>query len=1004
MSIIEKNLICKEDIALGKGKVTQSRAGVTKQYSKVDFSNLNVENVVDYGASAEAAANVNTTAFRAAMEAAASNNSGFYVPDVNGTFNIDGYVIIPKEVKRVIIDGHVSMEGQDPTGFYPDTNEVNVRGMFIAGTNDRTVLSSLSADIKKGDRAFNIGANPDVEAGDILIVMSTEDYTWGNIRKKVDENGDTIWSETTANSDRWYYRKGEFAEVRTVSETAGFEGDIFTYKLARDDYEAATTEVSKLVMHEVHISGTGKLTGINDLSANPPEDPTPLNREVIPAVFLDQCRGSLKGITVEECSQVNIVAQLCYQFYVEGVTVNQWTYRQPSDNVHYAIQVSGCEEFMIHHCSMSAAKHAVAIGLAKVGSPVNRDVIVDGCILKSIYNYAADMHGLTEYCTFQNNVVIGGFVVSGSQNRFINNLVYPNWNGVAYYVSELITADHVIDGDLVANVGKNASGHGLFSIGGNSLRGFTAGMRRGGTFRISNFKVRWNKGYTGTCDLSHLNDDKAACEAAGGTYIPANPETGDTAYCSIESPTDQLTCEAPPYNGTWEEGGSNIFMIRGRGYTGNDVKILLDNIEIDSDNAYNYIYFDNVVDNNGRGYYQDQLSAPIAEIEIRDFSNDGGGMTLRDVGNVRMLNCEIKNSPVDGIQVLGAKSLDMRNVRVTNTDNYGIITRDIEEKLYIDGLDVTGSVLGGFRYLNALRDIVTERLPEAIIRNVKSYGNNKNGIDTPDRNTDAAVSLVHISNLILDNVHAEMDNADATEPSNVPFNVRQCNNVEFRGVCTNIFKGEQRGLFTKETDKVEYNNNKRIIEVDSTFLAKRGVVYHVDTSAGGVTATLTLESDSFTKGDIVEFVDIAQNFAANPLTIDPGTSTIDGSTTDEVIYQNSATVAFYYDGSGWVSLNSPSIASGTFTPLASSVSDVITRGVESVTQVGVGEYQVTLRQVIPNARYTVLTSCGLVDDTDRRVEYASENKTSTSFKLVVINSAGQRVSTNLPSEISFMVI
>lgn len=836
-------------------------------------------NVVDYGASVNSSASTNLTAFRNAMTAASESGGVFYVPDAQGTFQINGYVLIPPTVKQIIIDGHISMEGELPAGFYvePETN-LRRRGLFVAGVTTKTLLGSFTEDKSRGDRNFNLGTtNPDLVPGDVLLIRDVNDYTFGNFRNVTDGSGNVIWNESTTNSDRPYYHASELSVVRVISQTAGFEGDVFPYKFLRDDYTAADTEIYKLEMSEIHISGSGKITGINDTSPSPINPaPSPVNREVVPAFLIDQCTGSMRDITVEKCSQMNVILNSCVGFKVHNSTVQQFTYSTPADNLHYGIQVSGCEDVIISDSFISAMKHAVAIGGSDPMASVNRDVIVHNCVLKSNYSYAADLHGNTEFCVYHDNTIIGGMVFSGTNNASRNNIISPNYDGVAYYVSELVTTEHVIDGDTLVDVGANASSHGVISIGGNSVRGITAAMREGGTFIIRNLKVKWNKQITGICDITNLNSDQAACEAAGGTFVPEDVLLGTPSYCVIDRPTDQLTCEAAPFNGTWNTGGYNLLAIRNRGYAGDDVEFIISNISFDTDASYNYTYVDNLPDNEGRGWYQGIEGVPIKSITVDTANINKGGFSIRSVKNVIL-----------------------KNVRVRNAARRGIELRDIEDYLELNDVEVFGSGNSGIIHNNDLRDQTTERLAKAVLINVRSYDNNKLGIASPSRDADAAISLRHIDTVIYRDNYGSINSPDAIKPNNVAVSIRFCNTLWFEGNNRSEFKGVEEGFTFTNMDQIYMSNNMNAVESSGVFEGYRGVIHNVDTSGGAASMDLRVLSGSETKGDRLKIRDITGSFSTNNLTLIGNGKTINGSATQVLSDAGYNQWELYYDGTEW---------------------------------------------------------------------------------------------------------
>lgn len=642
------------------------------------------------------------------------------------------------------------------------------------------------------------GTNPIVPVQPKAYLQNaTAGGSWGFANSVSDL--DLSWQRSTCLSNRPQYHRAEFVEVRLYNDTVG----VVPFKYLRDKY-SQDTNVWKVKMANINIKGITVL-GIDDRTVGGS------TKDVLPAVFMSQVRGTFEDFHVKSATQINWQLYASKDVYITNCEAGQWTYQSPHTNNHYGLQANG-ENIKVVGGKYHAMKHGIDFGNPFTpnpeGSPINRDCTVYGAEILGNYNFAYALHGNSENITTQNCNIFGGVTFGGRGNRFLDNNIYPNRDGTAYYPSELVDANHIIDGDTLYPItaGGNTS-NALIDCGGGGIRGFLGGMEDGGEFIIRNVKAKWGRTSEYYCYLGE-SISESECASAGGEWIEADPDTGRPAFCWFRNPPEtEGECEL--INGDWRQGGFNLLAITNRGASVDNIDIIIEDCVFGCEGRYNYLVINNNDDNNGRGY------------------KFGNGVPFNSV--------KIKNSKIDkgGFFIEKQNNINISGVDVSKASYYSLWLQDCTGKVVLEDFNSDLSGRAGIIQLSSdgskIDELVLDRV--SITRpNQFGFGN---GITT-----DSALSITATRNVKIKDTHSEITET-GSDSNIVPIRITGADTLKFFGDCSSVKEGVPVGYVSSSATDVLYDKGMNI----STFATKAadftvesGGVYDV---GGGVVANLT---------------------------------------------------------------------------------------------------------------------------------------------------------------------
>ena len=336
-----------------------------------------------------------------------------------------------------------------------DLGDANA-GIYVSGT-DFVALPALSGDVSKGDVTLTFASAPGLAVGDVFVIYNDTASSWSGF--------DAL---ATA---------GEWCEVVAVSGNA-----VTLRNPLYDDYAAADVDLYECEMV------TGNFKGFTILM--PPGATT----EPTYGLRVRKAhRSVISEVSVKDASATALLLERSYKCWIENCDLLEDASSDHSTD--YGISMSNCQGIRVNDCHVFAHRHAIMTGgSAAVGAVVCRDIIVNGCTLRSTELQAADNHSNSEYITWVNNLVFGGFTCGGDHlNFFDNTVVGPYNNGnVAFLFKELLGPNIIIDGGSIRSDQVGTSSRGAFiDIGGNTDV-LTSNTTRGGQIRVSNIDLFWD--------------------------------------------------------------------------------------------------------------------------------------------------------------------------------------------------------------------------------------------------------------------------------------------------------------------------------------------------------------------------------------------------------------------------------------------------------------------------------------------------------------------------------
>lgn len=310
-------------------------------------------------------------------------------------------------------------------------------------------------DAAKGAIKITFVDAHDLKVGDVFCIANPTSYSWSSFRP--------------------YYRAGEMCEVSGVAgRTVYLSNKLF------DSYKGEETDIYKLnsrkvYLHDFKIQGTTSQQLLHIYGCKNP---------VLENMKVYSTEGGYATLVFEKC------------FGVCGINLD--IYLRGSDDNDYGMTLSNCQNVLISGGNFYGRRHGIAIGGTggKEGwSVINRAIKIKNAVISGVDTYCADMHGCTEYVTYDSCKILHGAVISGSNNKYSNCEIISAKNGVCIYGGEILGGDMNIENCILKSI--NNPKHvrrGFIDFGGNS-NAITNKMKRDVTIRIRNCKLDLQKIY-----------------------------------------------------------------------------------------------------------------------------------------------------------------------------------------------------------------------------------------------------------------------------------------------------------------------------------------------------------------------------------------------------------------------------------------------------------------------------------------------------------------------------
>ena len=375
-------------------------------------------------------------------EIQAALNSGYkivYIPA--GTYKCTGPLTVPNNVTIIGDGANVSI-----LDFSTQTTGGATHLTISGGT--WTSLPDLTVNPTKNDRTLTFASAPSVVRGDIIALYNPTDSSWSDFRT--------------------YYRAGEFCRVAAVS------GNVVTIQGSLcDDYTAASLDIYKL---------TGaSCNGFKDFSI---KGWASTANQVTGISLQDSFNTHFENVRITGCSYAQVSLSKCHTISMRDCYFEEDFSSDFSGD--YGAVIANSTNVYISGGYFSASRHAIAMGGGDVAPGVpNRYIYIHNATICSTGSApAADIHGNSEYVTYDACIIDGGIKPAGDHVKITNNHIRGRASGDEVFgFSELRGCNIYISGNTIENEYVPSSRGMFIDIGGNS-NDITAGTTKGGNIII----------------------------------------------------------------------------------------------------------------------------------------------------------------------------------------------------------------------------------------------------------------------------------------------------------------------------------------------------------------------------------------------------------------------------------------------------------------------------------------------------------------------------------------
>lgn len=390
-----------------------------------------------------------------ALNNAISNFDNIYIPEgdylINSQVTKTGSIIIKGDGidKTILRSGDFSIEN------FPDRVLIYIKG------NEADDLGLISVDANNNDDGVTLTTGATLNEGDIVALANTADESYSGYRPE--------------------YKEGEFLTIKDAitSSTAV----TFTSRLLGQNYVAATTH-----LYRMNMAQSCEVSGMTIIGTLPSDD-----SRTTALKLGNLANGKVSNIKLLNASSVNLQLALCYNFIIENIQDNKT--QDDETSTSYGIGLANVQNVSVYNSIITSSRHALSLGGDDEGILiVNRGVNINNSELATVdNNLAADIHGNSEYCNFEDNIIIGGIVTGGHANTFRNNVITNLYNSTAFVGSELkSTYQNIIGNTIIVSAPYNGTNGSVayFEIGTDTNEGGVF------TFSNNNIKSEFNAGDT----------------------------------------------------------------------------------------------------------------------------------------------------------------------------------------------------------------------------------------------------------------------------------------------------------------------------------------------------------------------------------------------------------------------------------------------------------------------------------------------------------------------------
>lgn len=511
-------------------------------------------------------------------------------------------------------------------------------------------------------RSITFASAPSLSVNDVIIIYNNIAGSWNSIRPA--------------------YNAGEMAKVaRIVGNIAYLHGTVVdTYSGANTDYYKLPSQLSF------------QIDGLSIVG------PTDISISFWGLTVKNVVNPRITNIEIKGASYTQLELHRCYDFAVMNCVISEDFVN--SFGGDYGLAVVNCHIGEVSGGSYSASRHGITTGgYSFVGDVVNRYIKINNThISTSGASQAADFHGNSEFCSFNNCSIDGGIVASGDKNSITNNIIRGECaaNGsIAIYLSELKGTTWNIDNNSIYWSGVPTTVAAFINVGGND-NAIAAHTVNGGLFSISDNVFTWTTSADNLVldpikfsNRGAINSANISVKMSGNTLI--NTNNNRTGKCFFEvnaagtSPMKQIEisdnnlsgCCIACRNATANEYCADSMYIKNNIFANSnqtmDITDIKNTVVVTGNTFYGMLYY---------GISINGISAALRTTDIHVTGNTIIGNSFKSLGTSSLnTSCYVAY----GVNVVAQGNfVGSRNRKLTVTSNVG----------FLIGETITGAVSG----------------------------------------------------------------------------------------------------------------------------------------------------------------------------------------------------------------------------------------------------------------------------------------------------------------------
>lgn len=413
----------------------------------------------------------------------------------SGSYTIKSPVTLTGS-KSIVGEGNVNIGFE---GEYED-------GILIKGEGTLP-LPPIDADIYEGSTQVVFTSAPGLSVGDIFFIRDNTDNSYSS------------W--------RTYYKQGEFFEVADVSGNV-----VTTTTKAYASYQASNVD---LIVAAVHSPATGIVSGLS-LDGGGAKVNSLLTVQYACGYLID-------NVIAKEGYSNCIRISNSYGCQLTNISATKLT-PAVEFNTNYGVMVSNCQDILLNNINATSIRHAIAIGgQNKDADVINRNISISNSILKTTADVpAADIHGNSEFITYQGNTIWGA-ILRGNHIVLRDNTIYSIGNTVV--TGEMSGTDYTIEGNKIyLKADQQISGGAAIDFGGVSVS-FDGRTTKGGCINITNNNIVVDSGVNNNTLVMVQNrgcDEDIQVRITNNVATQSKPGVSNTAFANVRNyQTDEIT-------------------------------------------------------------------------------------------------------------------------------------------------------------------------------------------------------------------------------------------------------------------------------------------------------------------------------------------------------------------------------------------------------------------------------------------------------------------------------